>query len=170
MHIQILVECKLSIIFLNFAYLIYISIYARHICDWRHFLLSFLHVYSIDQYLNMHVRSGTTVVSLIRANWRDYSWRQLDLSPDFQSLPTQNIYRETGWERLEERRTRRKLQFRNWHWDWTADCLFNLDDVSRLRTERLRLFHSLTVAGTKESLVKECLQNGTIISLPFRRG
>ena len=42
----------------------------------------------------MHVRSGTTMVSLIRANWRDYSWRQLELSPDFQSLPTQNIYIE----------------------------------------------------------------------------
>jgi hypothetical protein len=41
--------------------------------------------------------------------------------------------------------------------------------MSRLRTERLRLFHSLTVAGTKESLVIESLQNGTIISLPFRR-
>ena len=35
-----------------------------------------------------------TVVSLIRANWRGYSWRQLELSPDFQSLPTQNIYIE----------------------------------------------------------------------------
>jgi hypothetical protein len=42
--------------------------------------------------------------------------------------------------------------------------------VSRLRTERLRLFHSLIVAETKESLVKDSLQNGTIISLPFRRG
>ena len=42
----------------------------------------------------MHVRSETTVVSLIRANWRGYSWRQLELSPDFQSLPTQNIYIE----------------------------------------------------------------------------
>ena len=42
----------------------------------------------------MHVRSGTTVVSLIRTNWRGYSWRQLELSPDFQSLPTQNIYIE----------------------------------------------------------------------------
>ena len=42
----------------------------------------------------MHVRSGTTVVSLIRANWRGYSWRQLELSPDFQSLPTQTIYIE----------------------------------------------------------------------------
>ena len=29
---------------------------------------------------------------------------------------------------------------------------------------------SNTVAGTKKSLVKERLQNGTIISLPFRRG
>ena len=28
------------------------------------------------------------------ANWRGYSWRQLELSPDFQSLPTQNIYIE----------------------------------------------------------------------------
>ena len=37
--------------------------------------------------------------------------------------------------------------------------------MSRLRTERLRLFHSLTVAETKESLVKDSLQNGTIISL-----
>jgi hypothetical protein len=44
------------------------------------------------------------------------------------------------------------------------------DLVSRLRTERLRLFHSLTVAETKESLVKDSLQNRTIISLPFRRG
>ena len=42
----------------------------------------------------MHVSSGTTVVFLISANWRDYSWRQLELSPDFQSLPTQNIYIE----------------------------------------------------------------------------
>ena len=42
----------------------------------------------------MQVRSRTTVVSLIRANWRGYSWRQLGLSPDFQSLPTQNIYIE----------------------------------------------------------------------------
>ena len=42
----------------------------------------------------MNVRSGTTVVSLIRSNWRDYSWRQLELSSDFQSLPTQNIYIE----------------------------------------------------------------------------
>jgi hypothetical protein len=31
--------------------------------------------------------------------------------------------------------------------------------VSRLRTERLRLFHSITVAETKESLVKDSLQN-----------
>jgi hypothetical protein len=42
----------------------------------------------------MHVRSRTTVVSLISANWRGYSWRQLELSPDIQSLPTQNIYIE----------------------------------------------------------------------------
>jgi hypothetical protein len=60
---------------------------------------------------------------------------------------TEYLYRETGWE----------------------IAFLNLDNVSRLRTERLRLFHSLTVAGTKESLVKEGLQNGTIISLPFRR-
>jgi hypothetical protein len=38
--------------------------------------------------------------------------------------------------------------------------------VSRLRTERLKIFHSLTVAETKESLVRDSLQNGTIISLP----
>jgi hypothetical protein len=49
-------------------------------------------------------------------------------------------------------------------------AFLNLDSVSRLRTERLRLFHSLTVAETKESLVKDSLQNGTIISLSFRRG
>ena len=42
----------------------------------------------------MHVRSGTTVVSLIRANWRGYSWRQLEISPVFQSLQTQNVYIE----------------------------------------------------------------------------
>jgi hypothetical protein len=34
------------------------------------------------------------VVSLICANWRAYSWRQLELSQDFHSLPTQNIYIE----------------------------------------------------------------------------
>jgi hypothetical protein len=37
----------LSIIFLIFAYSIYISIYATSICVWIHFLLNFLHVYSI---------------------------------------------------------------------------------------------------------------------------
>ena len=51
------------------------------------------------------------------------------------------------------------------------NCAFlNLDNVSKLRTERLMLFHSLPVARTKQSLVKESLQNGRIISLPFRRG
>ena len=34
------------------------------------------------------------MVFLIRANWRGYNWRQLELSPDFQSLQTQNIYIE----------------------------------------------------------------------------
>ena len=41
--------------------------------------------------MSMHVRFGTTVVSLICANWRGYSWRQLELSPDFQSLPIKVI-------------------------------------------------------------------------------
>ena len=53
----------------------------------------------------MHVRSGTSVVSLIRANCGDYSCKQLELSPDFQSLPTQNIYIEklagTDWKNEE---------------------------------------------------------------------
>jgi len=53
----------------------------------------------------MHARSGTTAVSLIRANWRDHGWRHLELLPDFQSLPTQNIYIEklTGrdWKKEE---------------------------------------------------------------------
>ena len=40
-------------------------------------------------------------------------------------------------------------------------AFLNLDNVSRLHTERLRLFHSLTVAETKESLVKDSLQNGS---------
>jgi hypothetical protein len=44
-------------------------------------------------------------------------------------------------------------------------AFLNLDNVSRLRTERLRLFHFLTVAGTEESLVKESLQNGTMYVL-----
>jgi hypothetical protein len=111
---------------------------------------------------------------------------------------TYYLYRETGWERLEERRTRRKLQLLyNIQNGSTPSYLLdlipptiqsttiyplrygnielriaylNLDSVSRLRTERLTLFHSLTVAETKESLVKDSLQNGTIISLPFRRG
>ena len=55
----------------------------------------------------MYVRSGTTVVSLICANWRDYSWRQLEISPDFHSLPTQNIYIEKlagrDWKKEEPR-------------------------------------------------------------------
>jgi hypothetical protein len=46
-----------------------------------------------------------------------------------------------------------------------AKVSLNLDSVSRIRTERLRLFDSLTVAETKESLVKDSLQNGTIISV-----
>jgi hypothetical protein len=96
------------------------------------------------------------------------------------------LYRKTGWERLVERRTWRKLQlFYNIQNGSTPPYLLDLMpptiqsttiypwnslNVSRLRTERLRLFHYLTVAGTKESLAKESLQNGTIISLPFRRG
>ena len=54
----------------------------------------------------MHVRCWTTVVSLIRANLRDYSWRQLALLPDFQSLPRQNIYVEKlagrDWKKEEQ--------------------------------------------------------------------
>jgi hypothetical protein len=76
------------------------------------------------------------------ANWRDYSWRQLELSPDFQSLPTQNIYIEKPAGR-----------------DWKKKELGESSNYS----------HSLTLAGTKESLVKESLQNGTIKSLPLRR-
>ena len=47
----------------------------------------------------------------IRANWRDHSWkaaRIITRLPIFTN--TEYLYRETGWERLEERRTRRKLQ------------------------------------------------------------
>ena len=58
----------------------------------------------------MHARSGTTVVSLIPANWR----LQLEAARIITELPiftnTEYIYRESDWERLEERRTRRKLQ------------------------------------------------------------
>ena len=100
----------------------------------------------------MHVRSGTTVVSLIRANWRDYRWRQLDLSPDFQSLPTQNIYRETGWERLEERRTRRKLQlFYNIQNGSTPPYLLDL------------------ITPTIQSTTIYLLRNGNDIIVPFCR-
>jgi hypothetical protein len=62
----------------------------------------------------MHVGSGTTVVSLIRANWRGYSWRQLELSPDFQSLPTHNIYIE-------------KLAGRDWK---KEELLYNIQNGS----------------------------------------
>ena len=59
----------------------------------------------------MHVRSGTTVVSLIRANLERL---RLEAARIITGLPiftnTEYLYRETGWERLEERRTRRKLQ------------------------------------------------------------
>jgi hypothetical protein len=41
-------------------------------------------------------------------------------------------------------------------------AFLNLDNVSRLRPERLRLFHSLTVAGTKKSLAKESLISKTV--------
>jgi hypothetical protein len=91
-------------------------------------------------------------VELIFANWRGYSWRQLKLSPDFQSLPTQNIYIE-------------KLAGRDWKKEDLGEStnyyiisktvahplipptiqsgieielrvtFLNLDNVSRLRTE-----------------------------------
>jgi hypothetical protein len=58
----------------------------------------------------MHVRSGTTVVSLIRANWRDYKIGGSQNYHRTSYLYQHRIYRETGWGRLEERRTKRKLQ------------------------------------------------------------
>jgi len=42
-------------------------------------------IYTRPIFEYMYVRSGTTVVSLIRAKWRDSSWRQLELS-------TSNLY------------------------------------------------------------------------------
>ena len=58
----------------------------------------------------MHVRSGTTVVS----NSCKLERLQLEAARIITGLPiftnTEYLYRETGWERLEERRTRRKLQ------------------------------------------------------------
>ena len=100
----------------------------------------------------MHVRSGTTVVSLFRSNWREYSWRQLELLPDFQSLPTQNIYIEklTGWERLEEWRTRRKLQL-----------FYNIQNGST-PLYLLDLIHS-----TIQSTTIYPLRNGNTIIIPF---
>jgi hypothetical protein len=101
----------------------------------------------------MHVRSGTTVVSLIRANWRDYSWRQLELSPDFPIFTnTEYLYRETGWERLEERRTRRKLQL-----------FYNIQNGST-HPYLLDLFPS-----TIQSTTIYPLRNGNDIIVPFCR-
>jgi hypothetical protein len=48
-----------------------------------------------QDYKREHNEQGTAWFSLCCcANWRGYSWRQLELSPDFQSLQTQNIYIE----------------------------------------------------------------------------
>jgi hypothetical protein len=96
----------------------------------------------------MHVRSGTTVVSLIRANWRGYSWGQLELSPDFQSLPTQNIY----IEKQEERRTRRQLQL-----------LYNIQNGST-PSYLLDL-----IPPTIQSTTIYPLRNGNVIIVPFCR-
>jgi hypothetical protein len=100
----------------------------------------------------MHVRSGTIVVSLIRANWRGYSWRQLELSPDFQSTNTEYLYRETCWERLEERRTRRKLQL-----------LYNIKNGST-PSYLLDL-----IPPTIQSTTIYLLRNGNDIIVPFCR-
>ena len=68
---------------------------SKHICALRK-LKYILNRQNLEKLYLIYIRpifeSGTTVVSLIRANWRDYSWRQLELSPNFQSLLTQNIY------------------------------------------------------------------------------
>ena len=59
----------------------------------------------------MHVRSGTTVVSL---NSCKLERLQLEAARIITGLSiftyTEYLYRETGWERLEERGTRKKLQ------------------------------------------------------------
>jgi hypothetical protein len=95
----------------------------------------------------MHARSGTTVVSLIRATWRDYSWRQLELFTN-----TEYLYRETGWERLEERRTRRKLQL-----------FYNIQHGS---TPPYLLDH---IPPTIQSTTMHPLWNGNDVIVPFRR-
>ena len=68
---------------------------SKHICVLRKLKYK-LNRQNLEKLYLIYIRpifeSGTTVVSLIRANWRDYSWRQLELSPNFPSLPTQNIY------------------------------------------------------------------------------
>ena len=68
---------------------------SKHICALRKLKYK-LNRQNLEKLYLIYIRpifeSGTTVVSLIRANWRDYSWRQLELAPNFQSLPTQNIY------------------------------------------------------------------------------
>jgi hypothetical protein len=85
MHTQILVECKLNIIFLNFVYSIYISIDAKQIC------------------VNCGFSNSCKLERL-----------QLEAARIITGLPiftnTEYLYKETGWERLEERRTKRKLQ------------------------------------------------------------
>jgi hypothetical protein len=96
----------------------------------------------------MHVRSVTTVVSLIHVSWRDYSWRQLGLLPDF----TECLYRETGRERLEERITGRKLQ-----------CFYNIENGST--SSYLLDLIPLTI-----QITTMCpLRNGNDIILPFCR-
>jgi len=46
--------------------------------------------------------------------WSDicirFGYEHKKMWPDFQFLPTQNVYSETVWGKLEHRRTRRKLQ------------------------------------------------------------
>ena len=84
-------------------------------------------------------------MSLIRANWRGYSWRQLETNTEY-------LYRETGWERLEERRTMRQLQlFYNIQNGSTPSYLLDL------------------IPSTIQSTTIYPLRNGNDIIVPFCR-
>jgi hypothetical protein len=100
----------------------------------------------------MHVRSGTTMVSLIRANWRGYRWRELELSPDFQSLPTHGIYIE-------------KLAGRDWKKEQLGESS-NYYIISK--TVAHPLIYSILFPQQSSTTVYP-LRNGNDIIVPFCR-
>ena len=105
----------------------------------------------------MHVRSGTTVSV---SNSCKLERLQLEAARIITELPiftnTEYLYRETGWERLEERRTRRKLQL-----------FYNIQNGST--HPYLHDLSPLLPPPTIQSTTIYPLRNGNDIIVPFYR-